>query len=436
MMGQITDEEQRLLDAWMEDPHNQKLMKDFLKRRDMLSIYSLPKSHSVMGNPFEQDNMSIISDNNSAKEEEDNKVEPTLITAGNEMTGDKSSNSVSEEGFAEEEEGDEKRRSIALWLKVAGIAAVAIFAFMLGIQWWGDYTKVEMPQIDEATLMARRTSIESGRSDAEVTIHRKDASTPAVKASVTDDNGLNNLYNSLSDNQSLSMSDDIYADIITYHDKEFWMTLPDGTRVHLNYNSSLTYPLAFTGSSREVVLEGEAYFFVAKDKRRPFIVHTRYGDVKEYGTEFDVNTRYDSHESQGAYGIRGKGLSVVLVEGSISIIPHNKEEYMLKPGDLAVVAHDAEVPQIKQVDTTPFTSWNTGYFAFNDCPLDKLLDVVGRWHGKNIKFADNSLRKIHFNGELDRYESLENIISALEKSTGTKMRVTSDVITVGASRNR
>lgn len=436
MMGQITDEEQRLLDAWMEDPHNQKLKKDFLKRRDMLSIYSLPKSHSVMGNPFEQDNMSIISDNNSAKEEEDNKVEPTLITAGNEMTGDKSSNSVSEEGFAEEEEGDEKRRSIALWLKVAGIAAVAIFAFMLGIQWWGDYTKVEMPQIDEATLMARRTSIESGRSDAEVTIHHKDASTPAVKASVTDDNGLNNLYNSLSDNQSLSMSDDIYADIITYHDKEFWMTLPDGTRVHLNYNSSLTYPLAFTGSSREVVLEGEAYFFVAKDKRRPFIVHTRYGDVKEYGTEFDVNTRYDSHESQGAYGIRGKGLSVVLVEGSISIIPHNKEEYMLKPGDLAVVAHDAEVPQIKQVDTTPFTSWNTGYFAFNDCPLDKLLDVVGRWHGKNIKFADNSLRKIHFNGELDRYESLENIISALEKSTGTKMRVTSDVITVGASRNR
>lgn len=436
MLGQITGEEQRLLDAWMEDSHNQKLMKDFLKRRDMLSIYSLPQSHSVMGNPFEQDNMSIISGNNSAKEEEDNKVEPTLIMAGNEMTGDKSSTYVSEEGFTEEEDDNEKHRSIALWLKVAGIAAVAIFAFMLGNQWWADYTKVVMPQIDEATLMARRTSIESGRSDAEVTIRRKDSSTPAAKASVTDDNGLNNLYNSLSNNQSLSMSDDIYADIITYHDKEFWMTLPDGTRVHLNYNSSLTYPLAFTGDSREVVLEGEAYFFVAKDKRHPFIVHTRYGDVKEYGTEFDVNTRYDSNDSPGAYGIRSKGLAVVLVEGSISIIPHNKEEYMLKPGDLAVVAHNAEVPKIKQVDTTPFTSWNTGSFAFNDCPLDKLLDVVGRWHGKSIKFADNSLRKIHFNGELDRYESLENIISALEKSTGTKMRVTSDVITVGASGNR
>lgn len=61
MLGQITGEEQRLLDAWIEDPHNQKLMKDFLKRRDMLSIYSLPKSHSVMGNPFEQDNMSTSS---------------------------------------------------------------------------------------------------------------------------------------------------------------------------------------------------------------------------------------------------------------------------------------------------------------------------------------------------------------------------------------
>ena len=135
MIGQITDEEQRLLDVWMEDPHNQKLMKDFLKRRDMLSIYSLPKSHSVMGNPFEQDNMSIISGNNSAKEEEDNKVEPTWIMAGNEMTGDKSSTSVSEEGFTEEEDDNEKHKSIALWLKVAGIAAVAIFAFMLGNQW-------------------------------------------------------------------------------------------------------------------------------------------------------------------------------------------------------------------------------------------------------------------------------------------------------------
>lgn len=436
MTGQITDEERRLLDAWMEDPHNQKLMKDFLKRRDMLTIYSLPKSHSVMGNPFENDNMSIPSGNNPAEEEEDNKVEPTLVMVGNEMTGDKSSTSVSEEDFTEENEENEKHWSIALWLKVAGIAAVAVFAFMLGIQWWADYTKVVMPQIDEATLMARRTSIESGRSDAEVTIRRKDASTPAAKASVTDDNGLNNLYNSLSVNKSLTMSDDIYADITTYHDKEFWMTLPDGTRVHLNYNSSLTYPLAFTGASREVELEGEAYFFVAKDNRRPFIVHTRYGDIKEYGTEFDVNTRYDSNDSPGAYGIRSKGLAVVLVKGSISIIPHNNDEYMLKPGDLAVVEHDAEAPQIRQVDTTPFTSWNTGSFAFNDCPLDKLLDVVGRWHGKSIKFADNSLRKIHFNGELDRYESLENIISALEKSTGTKMRVTSDVITVGASGSR
>lgn len=436
LMGHITDEEQRQLDTWMEDPHHKALMDNFLKRRDMFSIYSLSRSHSRMGSPFGQNEMGTGNGEGDMKEEEDSRMMPTQVMVGNEMTGDDVSTSESGEGFDEADETEGKHRSIMLWLKVAGIAAVAIFAFMLGNQWWEDYTKVVMPQIDEATMMARRTSIESGRSDAEVTIRRKDSSTPAAKASVTDDNGLNNLYNSLSDNQSLSMSDDIYADIITYHDKEFWMTLPDGTRVHLNYNSSLTYPLAFTGDSREVVLEGEAYFFVAKDKRHPFIVHTRYGDVKEYGTEFDVNTRYDSNDSPGAYGIRSKGLAVVLVEGSISIIPHNKEEYMLKPGDLAVVAHDAEVPKIKQVDTTPFTSWNTGSFAFNDCPLDKLLDVVGRWHGKSIKFADNSLRKIHFNGELDRYESLENIISALEKSTGTKMRVTSDVITVGASGNR
>lgn len=431
LMGHITDEEQRQLDTWMEDPHHKALMDDFLKRRDMCSIYSLSRSHSRMGSPFVQNELGTGNGEGDMKEEEDSKTMPTQVMVGNEMTGDDVSTSGSGEGFDEADETEGKHRSIMLWLKVAGIAAVAIFAFMLGNQWWEDYTKVVMPQIDEATMMARRTSIESGRSDAQVTIRHKDCSAPAAKASVIDDGGLTNLYSSLGESLSSGMPDDMYADIITHHDKEFWMTLPDGTRVHLNYNSSLTYPLSFTGSSREVVLDGEAYFFVAKDKRRPFIVHTSYGDVKEYGTEFDVNTRYDSNDSPGAYGIRGKGLAVVLVEGSISIIPRSNDEYMLKPGDLAVVTHDAEMPQIKPVDTAPFTSWNTGTFAFSDCPLDRLLDVVGRWHGKSVRFADNSLRKIHFNGELDRYESLENIISALEKSTSTRMKITSDAITVG-----
>ena len=94
------------------------------------------------------------------------------------------------------------------------------------------------------------------------------------------------------------------AILVTHHDKEFWMVLDDGIHVHLNYNSSLSYPIHFKGKERRVVLEGEAYFFVAKDDSHPFVVTTPYGDIRDYGTEFCVNTK----PRQG-------GASVVLVKG-------------------------------------------------------------------------------------------------------------------------
>lgn len=101
------------------------------------------------------------------------------------------------------------------------------------------------------------------------------------------------------------VNEDVKGTLTTRHDKEFWMTLPDGTRVHLNGNSRLSYPLAFKGDLREVALVGEAYFIVAKDKDHPFIVHTADGDIKEYGTEFNVSTH-------------GTNTEVVLVTGSLS----------------------------------------------------------------------------------------------------------------------
>ncbi len=194
--------------------------------------------------------------------------------------------------------------------------------------------------------------------------------------------------------------------LTTRHDKEFWMSLPDGTRVHLNGNSRLSYPLAFNGDQREVALVGEAYFIVAKDKEHPFIVHTARGDVKEYGTEFNVNTQGDK-------------TCVVLVKGSISVRAKGGKEQMMTPGDKAELATQGLT--MSRVDVAPYVAWNTGHFSFEDCRLDELMQVVGRWYNLHVVFTSDQLRTVRFTGSLSRYESIENTLEVIGTIANVKV---------------
>lgn len=202
------------------------------------------------------------------------------------------------------------------------------------------------------------------------------------------------------------VDEEMLGTIITRHDKEFWMSLPDGTRVHLNGNSRLSYPLAFTGDQREVALVGEAYFIVAKDKEHPFIVHTAKGDVKEYGTEFNVNTQGDK-------------TCVVLVKGSISVRAEGGKEQMMTPGDKAELAMQGVT--MSRVDVAPYVAWNTGHFSFEDCRLDELMQVVARWYGLQVVFTSDQLRTVRFTGSLSRYESIENTLEVIGAIANVKV---------------
>lgn len=202
------------------------------------------------------------------------------------------------------------------------------------------------------------------------------------------------------------IDEEMQGTIITRNGKEFWMSLPDGTRVHLNGNSQLSYPLAFTGDQREVALVGEAYFIVAKDKEHPFIVHTAKGDVKEYGTEFNVNTQGDK-------------TCVVLVKGSISVRAEGGKEQMMTPGDKAELAMQGVT--MSRVDVAPYVAWNTGHFSFEDCRLDELMLVVARWYGLQVVFTSEQLRTVRFTGSLSRYESIENTLEVIGAIANVKV---------------
>ncbi len=295
------------------------------------------------------------------------------------------------------------RRSLLIFF-----AAVVVILIVGGtFLYHRDNSQVLPPDISEEVQLAMRQSVESGRHAADVV-------------------SINGRYTSpiTQEEKVLYHVDDHFAKqltearrITTYHNKEYWVTLDDGTVVHLNYNSRLIYPEKF-GDRRDVILEGEAYFMVAKDRSRPFVVHTPQGDVKVYGTEFNVDTRKDESV-----------VSVVLVSGSISFIPTIGSETMLQPGqELTVVNTQLTV---EDIDTTPYVAWNTGLFVFKGSKLEDLMDVLSQWYGiQQVNYADDSLRNIRFSGNLKRYGSIERILEAIRLACDLNIQLSNDAITI------
>ncbi|MCI6118377.1 MAG: FecR domain-containing protein, partial [Prevotella sp.] len=204
----------------------------------------------------------------------------------------------------------------------------------------------------------------------------------------------------------------------THHDKEFWMTLDDGTHVHLNYNSSLSYPIHFKGKERRVVLEGEAYFFVAKDDSHPFVVTTPYGDIRDYGTEFCVNTK----PQQG-------GASVVLVKGKIGVVPNNGRETILHPGEKAELTANHFV-SVTKADINSYVAWNTGQFFFDGCTLEELTDVISRWYNISVVFESDDIKSMRFTGDINKYDNILPTIHAIKEVTDVDITLLNGVMTI------
>lgn len=199
--------------------------------------------------------------------------------------------------------------------------------------------------------------------------------------------------------------------LTTYDDSEFWMTFEDGTRVHLNYNTTIKYPPHFNSISRTVYLEGEAYFQVAKDGKRPFRVITANGVIQQYGTSFNVNTCMTGTTK------------VVLVEGAISVLPNQGGEYRIKPGELAIFNATEPDVQISAVNIEPYVAWNNGRFVFDNCSLESLMNVISRWYNKDVIFESEDIKRIRFTGDLDRYGSIAPILKAIQRVTHLEMEV-------------
>ena len=285
------------------------------------------------------------------------------------------------------------------------IAAVIALLIVGGTFWYHrEYTRVTPPEIRQEVAQAMKYSRESGFQGGEII-----SSKMSTQKILTDEECT---YYHVDDNFADQLEK--AKRITTYHNKEYWVTLDDGSFVHLNNDSRLIYPEKF-GDRREVILEGEAYFMIAHDRSRRFVVHTSQGDVKVYGTEFVVNTHKEANS-----------VSVVLVKGSIGFTPSEGKEVKMVSGQQLITTNNNYI--LQEIDTTPYTAWIEGRMVFDNCPLDQLMQVIGRWFGINYRFVDSDLKKVHFSGTLDRYGNLSDILNAISTLSAAEISIKDGVV--------
>ena len=177
------------------------------------------------------------------------------------------------------------------------------------------------------------------------------------------------------------------------------VALPDGSKVYMHAGSSLKFPTQFADSLRLVELRGEAYFVVARNTQQPFVVSTPSMQTKVLGTEFNVLAEGTAHDN------------VALVSGSVKVSAAGQRR-IIKPGQQLTVSPDGRLT-VREVDTTPYTSWRDGYVYFDNVTLKEALLSIAKEFNCDVEFRRQDLldTKIHF--VADRSEGLKGVIEGL-----------------------
>ena len=201
---------------------------------------------------------------------------------------------------------------------------------------------------------------------------------------------------------------------------EYSLVLSDGTKVFLNADSELKYPVEFSDGKRIVDLKGEAYFEVHKDSLRPFIVRMNGAEVTVLGTSFNVNT----------YGDDGQ-IYTTLVNGSVRVSSvKNGQAEVLKPGLQSVMNVQSGLLTVRKVDVEPYVAWREGRFVFRAMTLDLIMRQLQRWYDFEVFYQNSELKDYEFRGVIKRDMDLDKVLSVIKATTNVDFEVKGKVITI------
>ena len=297
-------------------------------------------------------------------------------------------------------------------------AAVVIIFIGLGMAFWqrNKLTEQEvqliqiLPGSTKATLiLANGSQIDLTRGDLKEVI--------TTEALIENDSLLGLQYNHI----KLRDEQPVFHTVKVPVAGEYHFTLSDGTKVWMNSDSELRFPVNFTSNRREIFIKGEAYFEVEPDRERPFIVHANQVSIQVLGTKFNVS----------AYG-ESQQVLTTLVQGGVNV-KYAGLQTELQPGFQAVTDIKAGTMDRREVEVGMYTSWTKGIFEYENMPLSDIAVQLSRWYDVRIIFAASEFANRRFTGVVRKYDVLNDVLSIIEQTTDVCFIVNGKEIVVKAT---
>jgi transmembrane sensor len=269
-------------------------------------------------------------------------------------------------------------------------------------------TDIEAPKQTKATITltdGRRVAVDSLTSvqDGVISVTKNDNGEIVYNGS-----GNNEIYNTLDNPRGSAVAT---------------ITLSDGTKVWLNTASSLKYFASNTGKERRVEVSGEAYFEVAKDRDRPFIVKKGDASVTVLGTHFNVNAYNDNDD-----------VRITLLEGSVQVSQgsgvSSRESVIIKPGEQArVLNQESRINVNRDIDLEEVMAWKNGIFMFGEkTPITSVMRELERWY--NVKIVYEGKITGDVGGSLPRSANISQVLKLLEGTGAIHYTIHERVITI------
>jgi transmembrane sensor len=306
------------------------------------------------------------------------------------------------------------------WRRYIAAAAIIGLVALTGILWWAKRNEVSDSRV---VANVYKNDVKPGGTHAVLTLANGAhiILDSAGKGNLVNQGGAqlikvdsgNLAYKAMaSDGDALS-----YNTLTTPAGGQYQVTLSDGTRVWLNALSSIRFPTTFfKGGGRSVDLTGEAYFEVAKDKKRPFHVNANGVDVQVLGTEFNVNAYPDE-----------PSIKTTLVRGSVRLAKASAT-LLLKPGEEGQTSGTSGLVLDKNVNIDQTLAWKNGKFSFEGANIRTIMRQIGRWYNVEVRYQGDPGNYL-FDGQIGRDLNLSEVLTGLSQSN-VHFKIDGNVITV------